>query len=102
MHYEDFDYEYPCPEDNGWIHEDDLPDLDYAKEMLISVRNAIYDTGDIENLEDCLEELLSCFKLSIPKTEPLIEKKRSEYERNKLLWYSGYQKGLLENQQLHA
>lgn len=102
MHYEDYDYDIPTPEDEGWIHEDDLPDLEHAKNMLISVRNAIYDTGDIENLEDCLEEVLACFNLSIPKTEPRLEKKRSEREINKLLWYSGYQKGLYDNKKLHA
>jgi hypothetical protein len=104
MIYEDFDYDYefPTPQDEGWIHEDELPDLEHAKNMLISVRNAIYDTGDIETLEDCLEELLACFELSIPKSEPRLEKKRSEYERNKLYFYSGYQKGLTENKKLYA
>lgn len=53
-----------------FIHVDDLPDLDYVKDMLISVTNALYETGDVENLEDCLENLLACFDLKIPLNHP--------------------------------
>lgn len=75
------DLEEPCVGNDEWIHEDDLPDYDYAKEMLHGVRNAIYETGDIENLEDCLECLMDVFKLKIPKTEPLLEKKGSRIRK---------------------
>jgi len=79
MLYEAYDYDEPTQEDqlreNGWVNEDELPDLEFVKDMLISVRNAIYETGDIELLEDCLEEVLASFDLSIPKREPLLEKK---------------------------
>lgn len=70
------------PEDNGWIHEDDIPDLDFVKGMLEGVRGAVYETGDIENLEDCLEELLSTFELRVPETEPVLEKKVQELDKN--------------------
>jgi len=58
------------PLQDCWIHEDDIPDLDHAVAMLIAVRNAIYETGNIEDLEDCLEELLATFDLSMPLTKP--------------------------------
>lgn len=57
-----------------WVHEDDLPDLEFMKDMTISVINAIYETGDIENLEDCLEELAAGFDLQIPNKKPMLTK----------------------------
>jgi hypothetical protein len=72
MNYEDYFYDPWESSPNGFIHEDDLPDLDFAKKMIKSVINAMYETGDIESLEDCLEELASCFQLKIPNKKPLL------------------------------
>jgi len=56
----------------GWIHEDDIPDLEFSRGMIESIINAIYETGDIENLEDCLEELAGGFELKIPNKQSLL------------------------------
>lgn len=67
--------------DCGWIHEDDLPDLDFAKSMLISVINAVYETGDLENFEDCLDELATTFNLRLPQKKLMIQKRnRKPYQ----------------------
>lgn len=62
--------------EKDWVHKDDLPDYDHAKNMLESITNAVYETGDTEQLEDCLEELLACFDIKIPNKKPLLEKLR--------------------------
>ena len=62
-------------EDRGYIHQDNLPDLDHGKEMLKTIINAIYTTGDVELLEDCLDELVGVFGLELPNTKPILEKK---------------------------
>jgi hypothetical protein len=71
-----YDYEYECEAvDSCWIHENELPDLDHAKNMLQSVLNAVYETGDIESLEDSLDELAGCLNLKMTKGRPVLEKK---------------------------
>jgi len=76
----EYDDDYMGPEDNGWIHEDDLPDLDHGKAMMLSVINAIYETGDTEQLEDCLDELAALFDLRLPKKNPKLEKIKKNYQ----------------------
>lgn len=73
MSYYDWE-EQETLEDRGYIHQDDLPDLDHGKEMLKTIINAIYTTGDVELLEDCLDELAGVFNLQLPKTKPVLEK----------------------------
>jgi len=65
-------------EESNFIHKDDLPDLDFTKEMLISLTGCLYETGDIELLEDCLEEILTAFELKIPLHKPVLIKKPKE------------------------
>lgn len=65
------------PADFGWVHEDDLPDLDHCKDMLEGIIAALYKTGSIESLEDCLDELTSQFDLKIPETAPVLGNKAS-------------------------
>ena len=57
-------------EDLGYIHTDDLPDLAHIKDHLEGVVIALYETGNVADLENSLEEVLHQFKLSIPKGKP--------------------------------
>ena len=72
-----YDYEPETPADYGWVHEDDLPDMDHCKDMLQGIIDAIYKTGDIAKLEDCLDELTHQFEMKIPESDPVLEKKGS-------------------------
>lgn len=69
--------EYSTPKDNGYLHEDDLPNIDHCKDMLAGILQAIYKTGDIAKLEDCLDELTSQFDMKIPENTPVLEKSGS-------------------------
>ena len=68
------DVEPETPADYGWIHEDDCPDIEHCEDMLKGVIEAIYRTGDLASLEDCLDELTSQFGMKIPDTKPVLEK----------------------------
>jgi hypothetical protein len=71
-----YDWEEPeTLEDRGYIHQHYLPNLDHVKEMLKTMINTIYITGDVELLDDCLDELVGVFGLQLPNTKPLLEKK---------------------------
>lgn len=73
----------------GWIHEDDIPDMQYSKDMIISIINAIYETGDVSHLTDCLRVLADEFELRLPNKKALITKGR-EHEREAYPRYRGY------------
>ena len=77
MCYEDYDNIDLSPRDYGWVHEDELPDLEFGKSMMESLINSVYETGDVELLEDCLDELATLFNLRLPDKNPRIEKKKS-------------------------
>ena len=61
------------PEDKGWIHEDDIPNLTFVKNMLTELTCSIYKTGDVGMLECALEEILASFEMKIPTGKPLLQ-----------------------------
>lgn len=66
MCYDDYDDHY-CNEPNeDWVHIDDLPDLDAAKEHLKAVIHSLYATGSLDDLEDHLDELAHLLEVSMP------------------------------------
>ena len=70
------DVEPETPADNGWIHEDDLPNLDSIKDFLTGVLEAVYVTGNVGELENCLDEICSQFDLKLPAGQPVLSKSR--------------------------
>ena len=83
-------YEYG-PETNGWIHEDDLPNLERIKDQLQGAIEAIYETGDVAMLESCLDEACHELGMTIKDAEPKIERRNSSLDK----WYLELQKDLM-------
>lgn len=84
--YDDYSHEY--------ILKDDLPDLDSARDFLTGIQEAVYKTGDISSLENCLEELcaiLDCTFIASKDDEPKI-RQRSDL----MQWYLGYQRATMD------
>lgn len=73
------DYEPESPADYGWIHEDDVPDLDACRGFIEVLIKSVYEVGNIEILEDALDELAAQFDVKMPDndTQPILEKKGS-------------------------
>lgn len=89
------DYICPSPHEDGWIHEDDLPNFNDTRDFLVGVIECVYETGDIEKLEGMLDELCYQFGVPMPKTKPIIEmQKKSEL----MDWYLKFQKKEIEKQ----
>lgn len=87
----------PTPEDDGYYHQDDLPDFDSCEDFLKGIIEAVYVTGDIKDLENCLDELTAQFSnqfdIKLPESEPILEKKN----KNRLMhWYLGYQRAHID------
>jgi len=88
------DVEPETPADYGWVHQDDLPDVDHCEDMLKGIIEALYTTGDVAALEDCLDELTGQFDMKLPESEPILEKKN----KNRLMhWYLGYQRSHIDH-----
>lgn len=71
----DPDFYYPMEE---FVNVDELDKYEIdGKELFKKVLHHIYDTGDVENLEDVLDELATIFDVNLPKKNPkLIKKER--------------------------
>lgn len=70
--------EYQCDLYDDHVHIDEVEKYQEAAGYIKEIIQQIYVTGDIEKLEDQLEELSGVFDLKIPETAPKIQKKRSE------------------------
>ena len=63
---------------DDWVHVDELDKYDDAEKSLKDVINHLYNTGDVEGLEDSLEELASVFDINLPNLKPKLIKKDNE------------------------
>ena len=59
-----------------WVPVDELSKYDNAKEFLKEVVNQIYYVGDVDALEDALDELTGVFDLKLPSKHPIIRRRR--------------------------
>jgi hypothetical protein len=93
MAYNDFGppdswYEPDCdpetPADYGWVREEDIPDLDSVKDFLKGVIEAVYVTGNVEELENCLDEICGQFDLKLPAGQPVVINRQSTKFSEKL------------------
>ena len=71
------DVEPETPADYGWIHEDDVPDLDACERFLQVMIKCVYENGNMEIFEDALDELAAQFDLKLPEGKPVLEKRES-------------------------
>ena len=74
------------------IYDEPKPD-NYAKEFFEGLLESIYETGDISEMQNCLDELCSVYDVKMPESKPMIEKKDANRQ---LHWYLGYQRATLE------
>jgi len=82
------------PEDYGYIHQDDLPDLEGMRDWLQGVVEAMYKTGDVMEMERCLDELCHALDVPMVAADPAVEKKN----QNRLMhWYLGYQRAQIDH-----
>lgn len=66
-YYEDHTYD-------DYVHVDDLPDLDHARDHMKAVLNALYSNGSLESLENSLEEVLAVLDMKLPESAICVTK----------------------------
>lgn len=89
-------YNYDCDLDYQDTNPYRLTDQEFynACDFLEGVQEAIYETGDIESLENCIQELcaiLDCDFLGAKKEKPKLKRSNDLME-----WYLGYQRAHLD------
>jgi len=82
------------PEDLGYIHEDDLPNIERLRDLMSGVMEAMYETGDVSMMESCLDEVCGELNLKINPNDPIIEKSGRPSLTS---WYLGYHKATLDS-----
>lgn len=85
------------PEEYGYVRECDVPNAGRLYEFLEGVIEALYDTGDLENLEHCLEEACAEVNLSLPAKTLKVKSKEAD-----LQYYLGYQRGMIDSMNQRA
>lgn len=67
------------PHSEHYVEPEDIERLESGKEWVEELIACIYYKGDIEGLENALEELAHVFDLKIPETDPVIQSKTSKW-----------------------
>ena len=81
-------------EDSGYVYKDNIPNFDDTRDFLSGIVESLYKTGDIETLENCLEELCFQYDVEFEHKVPQLETKN----KNRLMHcYLGYQRATIEN-----
>jgi hypothetical protein len=76
------DTDYFDAADMGYIHVDDLPDLEHCKELLRGVLDSIYCSGDMVALENNLDELCSQLEVKMVISTPILGRIPKDGEEN--------------------
>lgn len=85
----------------GWMKEDEVPDIEALRDWLRAALDAVYVTGDADELCVALDEL--CAHLDVPSVgdvEPLLLRKTA-FSRS-LDFHLGWQRGLAEGRRSDA
>lgn len=61
-----------------WVNVDELEKYDDAKEHLEEVIHQLYNIGNVNALENAIEELANVFDVNLPNKEPKLCKKEDE------------------------
>jgi len=70
------------PEEHGYIHESEVPDISDAKDAIRGLIEAIYITGDVSHLEDSLHELCSALDIPFQMGTAKMQTKPTNWTRN--------------------
>jgi hypothetical protein len=70
--YDDRNYEFVK---DDFIHKNELP-TEQTKDFLEGIKDALYVTGDVESLENCVEELCALYEVKFEDKQLIFEIRR--------------------------
>lgn len=88
MSYDDYYTNADWAHDNGYISEEDIPPLDICAELINEAQDALYISGDLDALENALDELRGQFDLvsKMKYSEKLPQPKLAKAEKKETLF----------------
>lgn len=86
---------FVTPEDDGYVHEDNLPDLDECRNALSDIIHMLYKGGELDcsTLDDRIGYMAVEFGVKMPDDDPTVVRRASKEEINRSRlqqWYVGY------------
>jgi len=85
----------PIGFEDEYVHRDELIKYEEAKEWIKEMIHHMYDTGDIVEMENALDELTGIWGLRLPEHEPKIQIKHEyiphskKHDLSKNIWEMG-------------
>lgn len=67
----------PDPRCAGWVHEDDIPDITSCKGWALDIMDALYRTGDFNQMQTAVEELCCCLDLDYEPQQIVLMERRN-------------------------
>lgn len=86
---------------DGWYHKDEY-DPESAADALQEIIKAVYETGNLEDLEQAIEYGASALKVVYAADKLKIAKKADSDKKDLMHWYLGYQRSFIESQKEKA
>lgn len=80
--------------DLGYIHENDIPDIEKIKHCMENVMKCLYESGNVKDMENFLHDICEELYIKVDSKKTLIEKKS---QSEKISWYAGYQRALIDS-----
>jgi len=77
--------DHPMDDLYKWTHEDEMPDIDHAKEHMKKLIEILYANGDLSSLDYHLEEICSVLSMSLPNSELKVTKESSNERSSTIL-----------------
>lgn len=88
MSYNDYYTQQDWCDDNGYIHEDDMPPWNLCAELIDEAQDALYVSGDLDALENALDGLRHHFEQvsKMKYTGKAVEPKLAKAEKKETLF----------------
>ena len=83
------------PEDFGYTHQDNLPNITRIQDNLKVLMQCMYGSGDVAMMESCIDEICGEVGIKINPGEPVVEMKKLN---DMLSWHNGYQRAIIDQQ----
>lgn len=61
------------PTDFGYVNKEEVPDLTHVSEVFKGLLKAVYESGNLDELENCLDELGDCLDIELPHSVPVLK-----------------------------
>ena len=89
------EYHERNPEESGYIHKDNIPNIERIQDNLKVLMQCMYGSGDVAMMESCIDEICDEVDMKINPGSPVIEMKS---KTDMIKFHIGYQRAMIDQQ----